>query len=225
MKVGSKELLIKVAIEDCDDTPLLNSDNYNEISWEIVDFLDSLYEDDPKLYKGEKFEIFLEKLFQLSGYSTKRTPPVDDGGIDLYIEKGVSKYAIQAKKRALKTQTLFGVDDIRKLNGVNTADYKKVFITTHFFTDAAINEAKATGTELIDKIGLFRLIGQLVPQLLAKGYLRQYMKDLGFCEKCGAPMTIGYGTSLYYQCLNSRTMHNCNAKSISEYNWNAKNNI
>ncbi len=63
---------------------------------------------------------------------------------------------------------MISVDDIRKFGGALTKGYQKIFITTHFYTQFSIEEAKQYGIELIGKEGLFRLIGQLQPQYFTK---------------------------------------------------------
>lgn len=156
----------------------------------------------------------------MSGFTVEATPYSGDGGIDLYVKKGNQKWAIQAKKRHLESTDLIGVQEVRKVIGAATEPgYKKVLITTHFFSSNAIKEAEQADVELIDKEKLFRLIAQLQPQLYAKAYLKRYMGKLGFCKQCGAPMTKGYSKeyhSTYYQCLRARNRDGCVAKAISE---------
>lgn len=205
---------------------MLNPDNYGEVPDKLVTWLDDLYGDNAYPDKpGRQFEEFLVMLFQTAGYELAYlTEYKGDGGIDLYVKKGKCKYAIQAKKRKLTTRELISVEEIRKLKGISVkdmkkyvgneaGDYQKVLITTHFFAKQAIEEA-ANEVELIDKIGLMRLIGQICPQLLTKGYVKKLMGDLGFCEECGAPMTVGYKHGCYRMCYSRRIHSGCEAKAI-----------
>ncbi len=200
---------------------LLRDDNHDKIDSELVEFLDDIHGDNilkNNDKKGLQFEIFLEKLFLASGYEVERTPYCGDGGVDLFIKKDNKCYAIQAKKYKYDVQKLEDVKTMREFAGVIVEGYQKVFITTNFFSKEAKEQAQKSNIELIDKIGLFRLIAQLQPQLLAKGYLKKHMKGLGFCKTCGAPMTVAYGRGKRYViCLNRRVFESekdrCNEKT------------
>lgn len=224
--------------ETIQEETLLKPDNFNDIPFEMVNIFDGL---NVKDNNGRKFEKFLKNLFYISGYKQELTRYNNDGGIDLYVSKGNEKYIIQAKKRHLRSQKLISVKEMRDFIGApideEYTDYKKVFITNHFFSRQAAETAKKCDVQLIDKIGLFRLIAQMQPQLLAKGYLKFSMGELGFCEECGTPITYGQDnekdnkrnnngkSKYYYMCINSRTGGDCSIKKIYEEEWNKKHNI
>lgn len=203
---------------------LLKEDNYYEIDNELVEFLDDIHGDsvlNENDKKGLQFEVFLEKLFVISGYEVERTPYRGDGGVDLFIKKDNKCYAIQAKKCKCDVQKLEDVKKMREFAGIVVEEgYQKVFITTNFFTNEAKEQARKSNIELIDKIGLLRLVAQLQPQLMAKGYLKKHMGDLGFCKSCGAPMTVAFGKGQKYAiCLNRRVFESekdrCDSKTYT----------
>lgn len=112
-------------------------------------------------YYSEKlinFERLCLELFESLGYVAKLTPPTNDGGYDILLNKGAEKTIVECKCYSIEHRV--GRPSIQKLVGANNivlAD-KMLFITTSDFSAAAISYAEEVGVELINGNKLMELL-------------------------------------------------------------------
>lgn len=112
-------------------------------------------------YYSEKpinFERLCLELFESLGYVAKLTPPTNDGGYDILLNKGAEKTIVECKCYSIEHRV--GRPSIQKLVGANNivlAD-KMLFITTSDFSVAAISYAEEVGVELINGNKLMELL-------------------------------------------------------------------
>ena len=107
-----------------------------------------------------EFENFCANLFQKMGYATMVTPPTNDGGYDIWLERD-EKTAIVECKCYCETHSV-GRPVIQKLVGANSvkgAD-SMFLITTSNFSAGAIQYAQEVGVELINGSHLLVLLKQ-----------------------------------------------------------------
>jgi HJR/Mrr/RecB family endonuclease len=100
---------------------------------------------------GKEFERFLKWLFEELGYEIHPGKYISDSGVDLVASKHGEKIVIQAKRYPKtvrvsnsviqKTQDAMGIYGCKK----------SIVVTTSFFTQQAISDAKDLGVELWDK--------------------------------------------------------------------------
>jgi len=139
--------------------PFLSSCQIEEIIW------DKITKGDYKKFKpkrmgdldlmnGIQFEVFLSKFFTYCGYYVNKTPITNDHGADLIMEKGYTKYVVQAKrhKKTIGVKALQEVYAAKTLYQAN----KAMVITTSKFSRQAINESKELHIELWDRACLKR---------------------------------------------------------------------
>ncbi len=154
--------------------------------------IDSLNGENEK--KGERFEWFLYDLFKNSGYVVEKVSKVGsaDDKIDLIVQIGSEKIAIQAKNYKLDGTYRVNKDVVMSLSGAieNRSDITAgAVITSNFFTQPAREwQEKINGKPiyLIDREKLYVLIAELYPQLLAKVYFDTDMKSIKRCKLCGS---------------------------------------
>lgn len=143
--------------------------------------------------KGQRFEWFLYDLFKHAGYDVEKNSKegMDDDKIDLIVQKGNEKIAIQAKNYKLDGTGMVNKDVAMSLSGAieNRQDITAgAVITTSFFTYPAKEwqaQIKGKPVYLIDREKLLVLISELYPQLLAKAYFEQETKQIHRCKLCG----------------------------------------
>ena len=120
-------------------------------------------------YYSEKptdFEKFCADLFASMGYKYKLTPPTNDGGYDILLIKNGEKVIVECK--CYSPDNNIGRPYIQKLVGANQivgAD-KMLFITTSDYSAAAVTYAEEAGVELINDLGLLKLLKK-------KGFLKK----------------------------------------------------
>lgn len=103
---------------------------------------------------GEEFEEYLQLQFIKLGYKAKLTPLKADYGADLVLKKSGVKTVVQAKRWKSKVgieAVQQAVASIRYYNADNA-----IVITNSYFTENAINLAKANNVTLIDRSNLLR---------------------------------------------------------------------
>lgn len=142
---------------------------------------------------GQQFEIFLSELFKHDGYKVEKLSKAgcSDGGIDLILEKGRQRIAVQAKNYRLTSFYNIGVDIVRAFSGVieNRKDITSgAIITSTFFTEAAVDGSKNTNKkiELINREDLFVLVARIYPELMASAYFELDTQDIPRCNICGS---------------------------------------
>ena len=126
----------------------LKSSIFNDIPIEKV--LNRITIDDVDLMNGKEFEGLSAKLFTAMGYHTEITKQSGDQGLDVIATKGNSKIGIQAKcyfssvGNSAVQEAVAGKSYYR----VN----KVIVVTNNFFTQSAIELAKANEVILWDRV-------------------------------------------------------------------------
>lgn len=108
--------------------------------------------------KGLEFEQRLGVFFDKQGYRVKVTPGSRDHGIDLVIEKGGIRTAVQAKRYSATRKV--GSPEVRNLAGSlkGTKCNDCLLITTTYFTKDAVQDAAQCGVGLWDRDELAKRI-------------------------------------------------------------------
>ncbi|QLY82286.1 restriction endonuclease [Clostridium intestinale] len=132
---------------------------------------------------GEEFEEFLQVAFKNMGYKTMLTPITGDYGADLLVKKNGVKTVIQAKR----WKSTVGVEAVQQV--VASMRYYKatdaMVITNNYYSQNAINLAKANNVRLWDRGDVIKLIKS------------------GECPKCGADLLVRKGPySEFLGCSN-----------------------
>jgi len=155
-------------------------------------------------FSGDGFEEFLRNLFICFGYTVNSNVVqlpngyFGDGGIDLVVQKGGIKTAVQAKAWRLEYVENVGVEVIRNLAGAIVGQKDKKIggcvITTNFFTQNALYEAKTNfpHIELIDRYKLLHMVSTLNPKIMAEGVdfvFEEINKHMNKCQECGHVLT------------------------------------
>ncbi len=105
---------------------------------------------------GEDFENFLKSVFENLGYSVKGTKRTGDQGADLILSKNGTKIAVQVKRYSSKVSNK-AVQEVV----ASKALYKcteGLVVTNNYFTNSAIELAKANSIGLIDRDELTKII-------------------------------------------------------------------
>jgi hypothetical protein len=100
-----------------------------------------------KQLDGKSFEVATAKLYQKLGYSVKYTPSVNDGGIDLLLEKGPERVGVQCKAYNKNV----GVAAVRELHGIKSqwsSLNRFVLVALHGFSRQAVEFANQQDIEL-----------------------------------------------------------------------------
>lgn len=109
-------------------------------------------------FGGIQFEHFLKNLFMRQGFQVTMTPGSGDQGVDLILNNGSRKIAIQAKRYSVNSKVgLSAIQEVytgKQVYGCNEA----YVITTSYFTSQAINLGYSVGVKLIDRNGLQKLL-------------------------------------------------------------------
>lgn len=105
-----------------------------------------------------EFEGLCADLFSRMGYTAKLTPPTNDGGYDILLQKGEEKTIVECK--CYSPQHKIGRPAIQKLVGANMVVLaeKMIFITTSDFSTAATSYADSIGLVLINGCKLLDLL-------------------------------------------------------------------
>ena len=112
-----------------------------------------------KSLKGRDLEREIGNLFSSQGYTVELTPPTNDKGIDLFLNKGGIKTIVQCKGHS----TPIGPDIVRDLYGTLTASraFSAILISTSGFTKGAYDFAKGKRIELFSLNDIIKLSEQL----------------------------------------------------------------
>lgn len=125
--------------------------------------------------KPTNFEGLCSELFESLGYTAKLTPPTNDGGYDILLNKGTEKAIVECKCYSIEHKV--GRPSIQKLVGANNivcAD-KMIFITTSDFSTAAISYANELGVQLINGNSLIQLLDK-------QGFIKKEKVEIGLME-------------------------------------------
>jgi restriction endonuclease Mrr len=100
--------------------------------------------------KGEEFESFLGDVFLEYDYSVQTTKVTGDQGVDLLLQKGDRRIAIQAKGYPRSTVGNLAIQEVHAgmiFYGCN----QSIVITNSTFTSSARQLASSVGCQLIDR--------------------------------------------------------------------------
>lgn len=106
------------------------------------------------------FEKLCSELFESMGYISELTPPTNDGGYDILLNKDGEESIVECK--CYSTDHKIGRPSIQKLVGANNivlAD-NMIFITTSDFSASAIAYSEEVGVELINGRKLMNLLSK-----------------------------------------------------------------
>ncbi|GEN58089.1 restriction endonuclease [Halolactibacillus alkaliphilus] len=99
--------------------------------------------------KGTTFEDYLKILYESQGYKVSLTPKTGDYGADLVLKKDNNKIVVQAKRYAKNV----GIKAVQEVIGAK--DYYRAtdawVVSNRFYTQPAINLAKANGVKLVTR--------------------------------------------------------------------------
>ena len=111
--------------------------------------------------KPVDFESFCADLFRRLGWWAQQTPPVRDGGFDLYMRSPQGKTYI-AECKCYDRRHHVGRPIIQKLQGANMVEHAQgmMLITTSAFSSDAVNYARQVGVELVDGAELVKMCQQ-----------------------------------------------------------------
>ena len=123
------------------------------------------------------FEKLCAKLFKSMGYKYKLTPPTNDGGYDILLQKDRECIIVECK--CYSQGKNIGRPSIQKLVGANqiVQAERMLFVTTSDFSTAAVNYAETIGVELINGYGLLKLLEK-------KGFLEKEKNITISDEEC-----------------------------------------
>ena len=115
----------------------------------------SHYQDNPT-----GFEELCARMFKNLGYTTRVTPPTNDGGYDIWMKNEKGDYLVECKCYSISHK--IGRPALQKLVGANVVENarKMLFITTSDFTPGALEYARECGVITINCNGLMRLLRQ-----------------------------------------------------------------
>jgi hypothetical protein len=105
---------------------------------------------------GYDFEHFVKKLFENMGYSVEHTPLSGDQGADLIVTKFGEKTSIQVKRYSGNVSNSSVQEVVASKNYYNSD--KCMVVTNSYFTNSAVELARANSVELINRDKLFQLI-------------------------------------------------------------------
>ncbi|SHK91946.1 restriction endonuclease [Desulforamulus aeronauticus] len=120
----------------------------NEINFKPSDDIEEKLREVDQL-KGDKFEIFLKRMFKDLGYYVEMTARVGDYGADLILLKDGYKISVQAKRYS-KNVGLRAVQEVYASLERYVCD-KGIVVTNSYFTQSAKNLANDTKVELWDR--------------------------------------------------------------------------
>lgn len=130
---------------------------YRYKNWRVKRFINADISRIDKM-TGEEFEEYLQVHFKKEGYKTYLTPKTGDYGADLVLKKGRDKIVVQAKR----WNQAVGVEAVQQ--AVASIKYykanKSMVVTNNYFTENAINLAKANDVILVDRKLLLELNSQ-----------------------------------------------------------------
>lgn len=139
----------------------------------------------------KEFEELVAEGYRRKGYSVVEnydTGP--DGGVDLVLKKGSSKYIVQCKQWK---QSKIDVRTVREMYGVMNAENadKVVIVTSGVFTRDAGEFAKDKPIELVDGLRLLELIGiKQINKVVSSENAGNYQPDMNICPECGEQLVI-----------------------------------
>ncbi len=101
------------------------------------------------LLDGHSFESYVAELLRRQGYIVTRTKTSGDLGVDLVAEKYPLRYAVQVKRQSAPVSRRAVSDAVagKAYYACNAA----MVITNNYFSRGAVELARATGCQLVDR--------------------------------------------------------------------------
>lgn len=152
---------------------------------------------------GIQFEYYLAALLKSIGFKTQVTKSTGDYGADLIISKDNEKIVVQAKRYSKKV----GIKAIQEIYSA-ISKYKCTgawVITNSYFTNPAIELAKANNVILIDREKLIKMILEANKGIMptAKQVREEIQPKNNLCPICNAEMVLRNGKNgKFYGCSN-----------------------
>jgi restriction system protein len=114
-----------------------------------------------KIMNSREFEFFCAKLFELQGYKAKVTKATGDGGKDVILWKGKTKYYVECKHYNADGKVSRPIAN--KLYGTMCADgvERGIIITTGRFTKECVEWCKMTGIRTLTNNDIARTIQKI----------------------------------------------------------------
>lgn len=108
---------------------------------------------------GEAFEHFVANLLTRQGYTVEMLGSSGDGGGDIIAERGGERTAIQCKRysSAVGRRAISDAVGVMRLHRCT----RSMAVTSNYFTEGAIELARANDTTLVDRDVLCRWIAQV----------------------------------------------------------------
>lgn len=164
------------------------------------------------ILEGSEFEEYIAILFCKLGYKAYATKKSRDFGVDVVAHKGLERVAIQTKRYS-QAVNLKAVQEV--VAGMHMYNCNKsMVVTNNYFARSAVELAKQSSCELIDRDGLARLIMQ------AQGGLGRHssnkaetaikndnnlkQKAVVACPKCGQHLPVPAGRPGVATCPSCR---------------------
>ncbi|MAG60089.1 restriction endonuclease [Candidatus Woesebacteria bacterium] len=98
---------------------------------------------------GIEFEKYVAEILRQKGYKVILTPPSNDFGVDLVVDKDGIKHAVQLKRYSVKVDRKAISDAVAGLQYYKCS--RAVVVTNSLFTEAAKEFAQANDCILIDR--------------------------------------------------------------------------
>ncbi len=123
---------------------------------------------------GEKFEAFLADMFRRKGYNVQQTPKSRDYGVDLIVERGGERFAVQCKRRSPESrQGPAAIQEVYSGKVFYGCEGALVVINAYFSEQAKEMAAKLK-VELWDRHRLIAELAQTQTRMSWEEYLRRY---------------------------------------------------
>lgn len=162
--------------------------------------------------EGSEFEEYIAILFCKLGYKAHATKKSRDFGVDVVAHKGLERVAIQTKRYS-QAVNLKAVQEV--VAGMHIYNCNKsMVVTNNYFARSAVELAKHSSCELIDRDGLARLIMQAQrgsgrhssnkAETTIKNENNLKQKAVVSCPSCGQQLRLPCGRSGVATCPSCR---------------------
>lgn len=123
---------------------------------------------------GDEFEQLIASVFERRGYVVRRTPGTRDYGVDLIIERGANRIAVQCKRRRL--DTALGPSAVQEVySGKEFYQCTRALVVTNVaLSEQARAMAERLGVEVWERDRLTAELAEGQKRLTWQEYLAQY---------------------------------------------------
>lgn len=137
--------------------------------------------------KSEDLNYIAECILQKMGYTVQNIDGYKDGGIDVYAFSNNKKaIAVQCKAwNPQKTTERISKPLVAAFKGIfpDKGFPNGIFITTHFFTDQAL-EIAGENLLLVDRKKLIELLAHFYPEMISELFYYKTLTELEECKSC-----------------------------------------